>query len=261
MKRIKRMRNRDSVRNEKKTFFKEIVNLMIVFSILIILQLMIKLSYSVPAGPDLLYNYTETPTPQSALVINTSGGTITTMNLFGITQNPHWKAYVGNISGRLALQDASSYTIYDWAISKVSGEVYATRNSVTPSWINIRCANSSELSSEETFFNMSSGDDDSISKTFNTTTHKSFFVGTKPIYSSTCFATYTYIQNQSQSPSEEAKFQEIILSDGTNLIYTTLLENKSIGFNNQTYDFQMILPESKILSAPNTAYYFYLELV
>jgi hypothetical protein len=229
-------------------------------AILLFLQLIIKAGYSVPAGPDLLYNYTETPTPLPALMMNTSGGTITTMNLFGITQNPHWKAYVGNVSGKLTLQDASSYTIYDWAISKVSGEVYATRNSVTPAWTNIRCANSSELSAEETFFNMSSGDDDSISKTFNSTTHKSFFVGTKPISSSTCFSTYTYIQNQSQSPSEEAKFQEIILSDGTGIIFATLLENKSVGFNNQTYDFQMLLPESKTLSAPNTAYYFYLEL-
>ncbi|MGB9748555.1 MAG: hypothetical protein ACP5OZ_02850 [Candidatus Woesearchaeota archaeon] len=253
-----RIQNKNSIRN-----LNRILEIVIFIAILLFLQLIAietRAAYSVPAGPNLLYNYTEIPTPQSALIVNTSGGTITTMNLFGITQNPHWKAYVGNVSGKLALQDASTYTIYDWAISRVSGEVYATRNSVTPSWTNIRCANSSELSSEETFFNMSSADDDSISKTFNSTTHKSFFVGTKPISSSTCFATYTYIQNQSQSPSEEAKFQEIILSDGANLIFATLLENKSVGFNNQTYDFQMLLPESKLLSAPNTAYYFYLEL-
>ncbi|MEM2121279.1 MAG: hypothetical protein QXU20_01295 [Candidatus Woesearchaeota archaeon] len=248
-------KNNELIRNQGIIF--KTTLLVILLSILIL----VKNTNSVPAGPSVLYNYTETPTPPPALIINTSGGTITTMNLFGITQNPHWKAYVGNVSGKLALQDASSYTIYDWQLSKVSGEVYATRNPVTPNWINIRCANLSEILAEEEYFNMSSTDDDSISKTFNLTIHRSFFVGTKLISSGSCFTTYTYVQNQSQAPSEEAKFQEVILSDGTNIIFTTLLENKSIGFNNQRFDFQMILPESKILSAANTAYYFYLELV
>src|SRR3989338_5789452 len=41
------------------------------------------------------------------------GGYIFTMNLDTTQQNKRWKAYVGNVTGKLTLDDASSYTIFD----------------------------------------------------------------------------------------------------------------------------------------------------
>ena len=43
-------------------------------------------------------------------------------------------------------------------------------------------------------------------------------------------------------------------------VYTTILDYNTTGYNTQKYDFQMIVPEDDI-TAGNTAYYFYVELI
>ena len=73
---------------------------------------------------------------------------------------------------------------------------------------------------------------------------------------------HTYVNSTAQS----TRFEEVVLYDSPqlgngNIVYATPLEQDYYGFNNQTFDFQMIVPEN---GAPGfsgaTAYYFYAEL-
>ena len=109
--------------------------------------------------------------------------------------------------------------------------------------------------------NMSLTSPDTINKTFNTSIHKSFYVGATRMANSSCRAIATYVNGVAQAPTESAVFQEVLLKDGSsNLIYTTLMNESTIGYNSQRYDFQMILAENEASSTPTT-YYLYVELI
>ena len=51
------------------------------------------------------------------------------------------------------------------------------------------------------------------------------------------------------------------LNDGTSLIYATIIENQADGFDENNYDFQMIVPENATDGFNGaTAYYLYVEI-
>ncbi|MBN1156159.1 hypothetical protein JXA85_00950 [Candidatus Woesearchaeota archaeon] len=211
-----------------------------------------------PSGPDVISQYTEEAPAQPATNITTAGGTITTIVLNATTQNPHWKAYVGNITGRLALRDSTNYTIYDWGVTTPTGEVYVTRND-SISWVNITCANSTHVATEETAMNHTATAPDSISNTFSKHNHSSFYTGSISFAKDQCnFTTNTYVNSTNQSTA----FQEVLLYDGNSMVYTTIVEDNKYGFDFGLYDFQLIVAE-KGWEGPvtSTPYYFYVELV
>lgn len=230
--------------------------------ILIILIFIPHYAYAAPAGPDVISIRNETASSASATLINTTGGSITTMVLNITTQNLKWKAFVGNVTGSLALEDSAGYSIFDWTLNSVVGEVYATRSADTVSWVDVSCGNMTHITNEETALNHTSNPDDNISATFNAKNHDSFYVGVTEITENSCYSIYTNVNNKSQSNV----FEEIILYDGTNptngdIIYATKLEQDALGYDNNPYDFQMILPEVGLSSwKSSTAYYFYVEL-
>ncbi len=213
-----------------------------------------------PTGATLSYNKTETVSPAAAGSSTTAGGSFTTLVLNATTQTPRWKAYVGNVTGKFTLRNANNYTIYDWgSLSSVSGEVYASR-SQSPSWSSIQCVSGGAITAEESALNISGASVDSINNTFNGTVHRSFWVGTKKISASTCRAIATYVNSTAQNTGENASFQEVLLMDGSqNLIFTALIDDDTLGYDLDTYDFQMIVPESEYATTPHT-YYFWLEL-
>lgn len=218
------------------------------------------LAIAAPQGPLITYNNTLNVTPTPAAQIATAGGSFTILSLNATTQTPRWKAYVGNVSGRLVLDDANSYSVFDWAVSSVTGEVYATRNS-SIDWSTIGCANLNSIYSEESLLNMSSSNADSINNTFRYRTHKTFYVGLTRIINSTCPSFATYINDTAQTMNEDAKFLEILLNDTYGrTVYTTLVNQNTTGFNNQKFDFQMIVPEDEFKDTPST-YYLYVELI
>lgn len=233
-----------------------------IFMILLVIFTLSMLFYTlaIPTGPTIVSNTTETVTPKSGLNLSTAGGSFTTLVLNITQQTSRWKAYVGNVTGKLVLQDISNYTIYDWTLSSVTGEIYATRSSSTPSWGNIKCANSTLINSEESALNIASTNADSINKTFNTSKHKSFLVGVVNITNSTCPAIFTYINSTKQAIAENSSFQEVLLTDNTNFIYSAILENAKLGFDLGHYDFQMIVAEDETKTTP-TPYYFYVEIL
>lgn len=215
-------------------------------------------AFADPTGATIIGNTTESPSAATAGVQTTAGGSFTTMVLNATTQTMKWKAYVGNVSGSFTLQDASNFKIYDWTYTTISGEVYASRNN-TVDWSLIRCANNTTLINEQTSLNITTTKDDSINRTFNNTIHRSFYVGTRLITNSTCRAIATYVNNTRQAATESATFQEILLDDTQRMVYVTLLENRVQGYNNQNFDFQMIVAESETAATPSP-YYFWVEL-
>jgi len=216
---------------------------------------------AIPVGPVITYNATTNATARPAAAIATVGGSFTTLTLNTTAQTYRWKAYVGNITGKLTLADATNKSIFDWTVSSVTGEVYATRSNSAIDWASVGCADNGLINTEDTVMNMTLTSPDTINRTFNNTVHKTFYVGTTKIQNSTCRAIATYVNGTPQTASENAVFQEILLKDGSsNLIYTTLVNASTLGYNNNKYDFQMILAENEYLSVP-TNYYLYVELI
>ncbi len=212
-----------------------------------------------PTGVDIVLNETETIMPDPAAELTTAGGTFTTMVLNGTFQTPRWKAYVGNVSGRLALADSVSRTIYDWDLAVVSGQVYVSRHEEID-WSTITCADEQSILDEQSVLNIDVASVDSILNTFNETIHRGFFVGTVPITNSSCRAIATYVEDAKQPPSEEATFQEILLRDNANkLVFATIIEQGQVGYDGNLYDFQLIVPEDPVSFDPTT-YFFFAEI-
>ena len=226
---------------------------------LILLIGMFQFVVAIPTGPDIENKGVENGSDRPATSLTTTGGTIATLVLNATTQNPHWKAYVGNVTGTWVLEDANNYSIYEWSLSTIAGEVYVTRDgSIT--WGSIECANSTHISAEETIMNHTSGADDSINNTFILTTHDPFWTGDIEFTADECDHTLlTYVNDTTQTSTEN--FQEILLYEGSSLVYTTLLEDSVQGFDLYYYDFQLIVAENGVDEPPSsTPYYFYVEL-
>jgi hypothetical protein len=193
-------------------------------------------------------------------------GTITTINISVVQQDMSWKAYVGNITGRLSLSNPAGQAIYDWATSAVSktGEVYVSRFS-SVDFDNVSCANQGNITNEHAYYNMSVNDTDNIKETFTYASHSAFRIGSQPIINANqCNSTATYINSTRQTMDGSQKFQEVVLQDsGSNLIYMTILSTAS-GYDNQAYDFQILVPESPISGGVErpayTTYYFWSEI-
>ncbi len=189
------------------------------------------------------------------------GGKIITVTMNLDQQDTDWKAYVGNVTGLLVLQSSSNKSIYEWPITTLTGEVYVSRNgSVNFSSGAISCADAAEIVVEQSVVGMVVTDTDKINSTFNSTNHTSFNVGSNAIGVNSCSATALWVNDTLQSPSPSAIFQEVVLHDGSTLVYASLINDNKVGFDNTTsYDFQAIVAENRT-SSTGTTYYFYIEL-
>ena len=271
------MRERERERMTKKGAILTMFILVILVSIIYV--------YAAPVGPTVTIKGNTTKSAAAGTKVNATGndttnpnkagGFIFTVNLNSVQQNSRWKAYVGNVTGTLTLDDASSYTIYDWAITtSLTGEVYATRASGSINWTNINCSYANTTTAEQFALNHTSNPIDNISRTFNKTDNSGFYVGNVQIYASTCPTTNIYVNDS--SPTND-NFEEVLLYDGGpiynlssyptgfgNVVYTTIIEENADGYRgqvNETYDFQMIVPEVALSDwVSSTAYYFYVEL-
>ncbi|GIU69988.1 MAG: hypothetical protein KatS3mg002_1224 [Candidatus Woesearchaeota archaeon] len=227
----------------------------------VFLLLVLTSVYAIPSSPQITYISNSTFVSTLTNRSTDQKGTITILSMALNQQDYRWKAYVGNVTGNLVLDDANANTIYDWSLAVISGEVYVTRAS-SVSWSNVSCVNNSVIINEQSALGMGVSDSDNINRTFNYTVHRSFLVGTKNITNSSCRSTFTYVNDAPQTVSESARFQEILLKDDISgsLIYTTLLEQDQLSYDgSNTYDFQIIVAENESSSTP-TNYYFYVEL-
>lgn len=210
-----------------------------------------------PSGPSLVSVSNKTKATTSAAFFNISGGYIAALNLTANVQDTRWKAFVGWVNGKFSLSDQGGSTIYDWSLSTTSGRVYSTRDSSTIEWNLIQCANRTTSLQAENLAMFHNSSADNITKTFQYGTHDSFWVAGTNLVASTCPTLNTYIGNVSQ----DSDFEEMALYDATSIIYATILENDLAGYDGQTYDFQMLVPENGSQGFTGaTAYYLYVEL-
>ena len=212
---------------------------------------------ALPTGPDSL-NVTSNETGSgsgSPWMVNISGAYIAKMNISSTSQNPHWKGFIGWINGKFTLDDSSGSTVYDWSSSSANGEVYATRESGSIEWGNISCANASQINSEDTVLQQSG--DDNISSTFSGTNLETYVVAGFSVGVGDCFSSNAYVNNVSQNSS----FEEIVLFDDSDIIFAAEIEDDVAGYDNNTYDFQMIVPDYGNESiGGNVIYYLYVEI-
>jgi hypothetical protein len=230
-------------------------------AILLISSLLSSLVHALPAGPNVNYIRNTTATVGAGNRSTDIKGTITTITLDNNQQDQKWKAYVGNISGKLALDDANAKTIYDWTLGAPQGEVYVTRHQGTINWGNVSCANAATISSEEGALGMGPTLVDNINHTFNQSAHMAFNISTKPIGAGACRATATYVNDTAIPLTASSSFQEILMQDDiTNaIIYTTLISPANLSFDGGTVDFQLLVAENESATVP-TMYFFYVEL-
>ena len=258
---------------------------------LVIFNTTIKSSYAVPVGPTITVLGNSTKSADAATKVNSTNGTqspggyIFVLYIDSRQQNTRWKAYVGNVTGTLALDDSSENTLFQWSLTSVAGEVYATRASGDINWSGINCTwiADGRTNAEDGFENSNRSPEhdenvalsheninDNITATFVNTNHSSIRVGDIVIGKDECFTVQTW-QNggeQSFSDSDNANFTQVLLYDGAfnkldgNIVYATEMEQDETGYrDDSTYDFQMIVPEDASLGfSGSTAYYFYVEL-
>jgi hypothetical protein len=237
----------------------QLLAIMLVIAIVLFAE---SISAASPNGASINFIGNSTKNASTAGFRNESKGTISTVILSTFQQDYKWKAYVGNVTSTFTLDDSADQTIYQWNMDSFTGRIFATRTSTAPTWSAINCSNASQKANEDTALNHNSTKTDSINRTFTARTHKAFSVAGKSIPASDCFAIATWINDTTNTLSTTASFQELLLNDGANMVYTTFVENDVLGYRNDsiTYDFQMILPEDATITNPNIAYYFYLDL-
>ena len=215
--------------------------------------------FALPSAP--LITYVSNGSAASGLVNRSMDvkGTITVITLSANQQDYRWKAYVGNVTGKVALDDVNGKSIYDWDLGVgTGGEVYVSRFS-NINWASIACVTQAAIDTEQSNLSMPLTVKDNINATFNETTHKSFSVGTLPI--SGCRSTATYLNDSAQVMGPSAYFQEVLLRDTTtnDMLYVTLMETAHSGFDNQAHDFQLLVAENESSTVPAT-YFFWVEL-
>lgn len=230
---------------------------------------------NLPASPNVLIpldSHTFNASNYPVKTLQAEAGNITEVSINARTQTRSWQGYFGNISGTITLEDALGFVFYDWADAEPKGQVYATIND-SPDWTGIHCFNYTAVNAEinlteqESYFGIPDLAVDGINETFNETTHDLFYVGPRTIDANTCHSTYIY-QNGTRQISN---FQNVLLTDNTSMIFTTLVENRGVnddvdklGYNpGYTPDFQMLVAEdghTNDSGAITTTYYFFVEL-
>lgn len=191
---------------------------------------------------------------QAAKSTTAYAGNVTEFNLNATSITQTWQGYFGNITGRIVLGNSANQSMYDWTLASPNGEIYASR-ALLPTWSSIACANTANQTAEDVTLG-STGKADAVVNTFTAASHTGFYVGSVQIVTNTCNTTKPYVNT-----GVSGAFEEVLLSDGTNLVYTALLEQNVLGFDGRTHDFEMLVGEDgHDGNVAPTTYYFFLEL-
>ena len=194
--------------------------------------------------------------PQDAQAL---AGNITEITVSGDSITQSWQGYFGNVSGAITLEDASNNTMYNWSLASPQGEIFASTDG-SVSWTGVKCFNWTENGTDlETTYNID-GAEDGINETFSDSeTHDGFSVGTVSFVADQCMSTQVF---DATGAGVASTFDEVLLSDaGGNPIFTALLEQDTLGFDDKHHDFQMlVLEDGHDGDTSETQYFFYVEL-
>ena len=209
--------------------------------------------------------------PSNQTTIQAQAGNVTELVIFGEQQSNHWAGVFGNISGQIVLDDAQNWTMYHWeGITYPAGVIYAANETVA-NWEGVICMNLSNnqpgfnctgqneqclnVTKVESFYGMSPTDADGFDETFNSSS-ENIMVGTKQLYN--CLKTNLFVNDSMQTQND---WNETILTinNTDTVIFAGNIQNHVRGYNNQTWDFQLMLAVDGATSQPST-YYMYVEL-
>ena len=197
-------------------------------SSLLLLFLSLCLVVATPVGPTVTFVRNDTLSIVGNWTQNGTGGYIYWNNFNVVEQNRRWKAFVGNVSGTLTLDDASSNTIYNWPLGTTAGEVYSTINDSAVNWTGLNCTwamtggegtpvETNRTVEEQENSRLSQTRLDNISSTFYMRNHTQFSVGDAVIPAHSCYAIHTFVNDTTQNNSGNLYFHEILLYDNHNI--------------------------------------------
>ena len=214
--------------------------------------------------------------------MDAAAGNVTEMDLIAIGTTKSWQGYYGNITGVITLEDSNGYVFYNWSAAEPKGEVYASVNG-TVNWLNIRCfdwdigatGQSIDMNSIEDFYGIPDDASDGLNDTYVETDSldNELFVGSVNItdvslntYTAACHSTNTYTYDVM---GVESDFENLLLTDGDALVFTTIIENNVFnnetdinGFDGRPHDFQLLVAENghNGHEDQDTLYYFWAEI-
>ncbi len=201
----------------------------------------------------LVISMTASAEPVASGSNDATGGAITSVDHTGATtQTYNWAGYYGDVGGTLRL-GTDTAKMYEWTTADTGGEVYAsTSESIT--WSSIVGESGAHVDSNLTYLADKS---DSATITFDTS-NSALNVGNVLIAAGNASATHMYVDGSAQTDD----FEEVILTDGTNTVWTAIISPNKDGFESGTitHDYQMIVPEDGSGNSDATTYYFYVEL-
>ena len=201
----------------------------------------------------LVISMTASADPVTSGSNDATGGAITNVDhSSATTQTYNWAGYYGDVGGTLRL-GTDTAKMYEWTTADTGGEVYAsTSESIT--WGSIVGESGAHVDSNLSYL---AGKSDSATITFNTP-NSALNVGNVSIGAGNASATHMYVDGSAQTDD----FEEVILTDGTNIVWTAIISPNSEGFEDAAalHDYQMIVPEDGSGNSDATTYYFYVEL-
>ncbi len=238
-----------------------------------------------PSGAGLNQISNETMQPDVAGSQQAIAGNVTLMDVSGYTVTQAWQGYYGNVTGTIQLVDGSDNVLYNWSDASPRGQVYSSTNS-TVYWPNVQCFNFTatgtpgasdtgetpgatnlhgmNLTQLQTEFGIQARDNDSVDRTFSLVgssgDHSTFYTANLAFNGSECQTTRVY---DNTGTGAAGKFEEVIQYEpvSSSVIWTSLLNENALGFDNKTHDFEMLVPENGHgTDTATTTYYFYVEL-
>ncbi|MBW2972575.1 hypothetical protein KY359_06065 [Candidatus Woesearchaeota archaeon] len=232
----------------------------------------IAIAAGLPEGPTTLtIDATSRRTAVTSPTLEAVAGNVTQLTVAGSTVTQTWQGYYGNVTGTVTLDDANNNTMYDWSLASPEGEIYASQAAVTWTSGNVKCYDLElsdgsysahvTLAELEASLGLASDDVDGVDETFpESTSYDSFYAG-EYLIDATCPTTQTYNGSEVKDANS---FQEVLLYDNTSneIVYAAIIEEtEPVGFNDQNWDFQMLVGEDGHNGdTSTTTYYFYVEL-
>lgn len=233
-----------------------------IFSLFVFLFLLVLVALPTPVSADPVAATGLVPgasTKRNLSMLNVTrvdaiAGNITRLDIDALSITQGWQGYYGNVSGSMVLANAENQSFYEWNNgTSVSGEIYASRND-SIDWDTINCSTPLQIAAEESALGMDASDVDSVSNTFN---------GTGPAFTvagnnlNSCPATNVFVNGAAQG----ATYHQILLADGADrIVYSTIIDHASTGFDGNQWDFQLMVGENGHLNSDPTHYYFWVEL-
>lgn len=181
------------------------------------------------------------------------GGNITNITFSNmLTSTNKWQGYYGNVSGSIILGTAAGDKMFEWPVSTMAGQVFASQDTDVnfTEWVALQNRTGAQI---DTDFGFTAADSDSATKTFNDDPSAIVVAGrsidgvantSAKTYNAADAETWWTIALAGSSPAE------------ANYVFAGIISNDGNAYDGTTKDFQMIVP---VNAAPET-YYFYVEL-